>query len=220
MFISRHVIAVVREVLVDFLDAPGFVIQLSFSIRHLALLKQQLLLQLCQSVLGFLHFQPQVPLTLSVNKHQVESTVKFFNWISSALCPSPPNGLVNTRIIISIKDKYLLLFSHNCLYILGSFFNFVKILFLLIQLLLLVLQLCFEASALGLKLEPVQTQQIICCFSRVVHDLSVGFFFQGGACLYCFLSSSIRCFRCSCSYSLMLSTPISAQKSANTKHLI
>lgn len=74
LFISRHVIAVVREVLVNFLDAPGFVIQLSFSIRHLALLKQQLLLQLCQSVLGFLHFHQQVPLTLSINKHQAEGS--------------------------------------------------------------------------------------------------------------------------------------------------
>lgn len=37
---------------------------------------------------------------------------------------------------------------------------------------------------------------------------------------YRFLSSSVCCFRCSCSYSRMLSTPISAQKSENTKSSI
>ena len=57
-------LAAVREVLVDFLDAPGFVVQLSFGISHLALLQQQLLLQLCHSVLTFLHFYQQIPLTL------------------------------------------------------------------------------------------------------------------------------------------------------------
>lgn len=61
-------LSLVKEVLVDLSDAPGLVIQLSFGISHLTRLKKQLLLQLCDFDLTFLHIHQQLLLTLNEDR--------------------------------------------------------------------------------------------------------------------------------------------------------
>lgn len=58
------------------------------------------------------------------------------------------------------------MFSHHCLSFFSSFLHFGQLDFLLIQLLLFVLQLCVQASAMRLKLQPAQRHsRIISCLS-------------------------------------------------------
>lgn len=149
--------------LVDLLDALGFLVKLNFGSSHLALLGQQLVLQLQQFVLTLLHCCQQLVLILRRNgnirlKNGCNGRKVYFT--SATVCTkvhqySERRGTINiSSITDTIADDHLPLLCHNSLLLLDGFLHSAELLLLLLQLVLFILQLCLQVSTLTLKLQP------------------------------------------------------------------
>lgn len=92
-------------VLVYLLEALGFLVQLSFGSSHLALLRQQLVLQLQQFVLTLLHCCQQLLLILRGNgniRPKKSAIADRFNFTASTVCPEIA---VNTGLFLNLRKK-------------------------------------------------------------------------------------------------------------------